>query len=260
MQNLVLVVFVAVATASTLLVQMHSSTSARASVESTAVNRGSFARVVYLTVDRSNEQLLSTLVNSLDKNETDPLVRAAAAPYRPPVYPPCPPHRLTPRHAPLLPQAGNVSQILWQTVKHCARYYFQIDKLMRTTAFPSLKAALTDPRIVSIVENCRQCDKNRTAEIAGDVHSPLLQGEGEGMKKQCLSHVRDLVNNPGKVLQDTCVLSHDCKDKEGEQDGDGPVVAKGSSNGGGGGSPRAKPRLPGGGSTQSRRAKTRGNA
>lgn len=87
MQNLVLVVFVAVATASTLLVQMHSSTSARASVESTAVNRGSFARVVYLTVDRSNEQLLSTLVNSLDKNETDPLVRAAAAPYRPPFTP-----------------------------------------------------------------------------------------------------------------------------------------------------------------------------
>ena len=119
---------------------------------------------------------------------------------------------------------------------------------MRTTTFPSLKAALTDPKILDIVENCRQCDKNMSAE-RGEVHSPLLQADGEGMKKQCLSHVRDLVNNPGRIIQDTCVLSHDCKDK------DGGKVDKGDSAGGSAGdSSRAKSRLPGGssGSTRSR--------
>ena len=41
------------------------------------------------------------------------------------------------------------------------------------------------------------------------------------MKKQCLSHVRELVKNPAKILTGPCVFSHDCK----EQDGDGGDAA-----------------------------------
>ena len=46
--------------------------------------------------------------------------------------------------------------------------------------------------------------------------STALLADGEGMKKQCLSHVRELVKNPAKILTDPCVFSHDCKSKDGD--------------------------------------------
>ena len=64
---------------------------------------------------------------------------------------------------------------------------------------------------------CAQCDRDQAAKPENkDVHSVLLLADGEGMKKQCLSHVRELVKNPAKILTDPCVFSHDCKSKDGD--------------------------------------------
>ena len=143
-------------------------------------------RVVTLPPDVKAEARFAALLAAIPKNETDPL-------------------------------AGNVTQYMWKTVKACARHYFKIDKHFKEHKFRTISEALKNDDVSETIEACAQCDRDQAAKPENkDVHSVLLLADGEGMKKQCLSHVRELVKNPAKILTDPCVFSHDCKSKDGD--------------------------------------------
>ena len=84
MGNFLLVVILAVMACALLLVELSTSRATNSQLGtrrlSGAQERGDgVVKVVYLPLDTANELLLGGLVNSLDKNETDPLVRSEGA-------------------------------------------------------------------------------------------------------------------------------------------------------------------------------------